>query len=128
MASLPKDDVLDNAVWHALRTRQAHFAEADASGRAIRFDREVAFFGAVDVIDPTTWKAQVELAGPEGYTMLFRDEVPGPPPGWEEVFRGMNKIIIDSSASGGSGVVPYLPLPEIQKRSRPSTPAGGGGQ
>jgi membrane protease subunit HflK len=37
----------------------------------------------------------------------------------EEVFRGMNKIIIDSSASGGSGVVPYLPLPEIRPRSEP---------
>jgi membrane protease subunit HflK len=36
----------------------------------------------------------------------------------EEVFRGMNKIIIDSSASGASGVVPYLPLPEIRTRSR----------
>ncbi len=36
----------------------------------------------------------------------------------EEVFRGMNKIIIDSNASGASGVVPYLPLPEIRIRSR----------
>ncbi|MEE9300428.1 MAG: hypothetical protein V3V17_04810, partial [Alphaproteobacteria bacterium] len=36
----------------------------------------------------------------------------------EEVFRGMTKIIIDSSASGGSGVVPYLPLPEIRTRSQ----------
>ena len=34
----------------------------------------------------------------------------------EEVFRDMNKVIIDYSAKGGSGVVPYLPLPEIQKR------------
>ena len=46
----------------------------------------------------------------------------------EEVFRGMNKIIIDSSASGGSGVVPYLPLPEIQKRSQSSGQTGGTGQ
>jgi ribosomal protein S18 acetylase RimI-like enzyme len=83
-----KDDVLDNAVWHALRTRQAHFAESDASGRVIRFDREVAIFGAVDAIDPASWEAQAELAGPEGYTMFFRDEVPTPPSGWEEVFRG----------------------------------------
>ena len=37
---------------------------------------------------------------------------------FEEVFRDMNKVIIDSSASGASGVVPYLPLPEIQKRVR----------
>ena len=39
----------------------------------------------------------------------------------EEVFSGMTKIIIDSSAKGGPGVVPYLPLPEIQKRQRQST-------
>jgi len=34
----------------------------------------------------------------------------------ESVMRDMNKVIIDSSGEGG-GVVPYLPLPEIQKRS-----------
>ena len=89
MACLSKDDLLDNVVWHALRTRQAHFAESDSSGRALRFDREVAIFGAVDEIDPDSWEAQAELAGPdEGYTLFFRDEVPPPPPGWEEVFRG----------------------------------------
>mgnify|MGYP001227612267 FL=1 len=32
----------------------------------------------------------------------------------EEVLKNANKIIIDESA--GTGVVPYLPLPEIQKR------------
>jgi membrane protease subunit HflK len=33
------------------------------------------------------------------------------------VFGDANKIIIDKSA-GGSGVVPYLPLPEIQRRAQ----------
>ena len=33
----------------------------------------------------------------------------------EGVLSGMNKIIIDSKQ--GQGVVPYLPLPELQKRS-----------
>ncbi len=33
----------------------------------------------------------------------------------EEVLGGIDKIIIDS-AQGGSGVVPYLPLPELQRR------------
>ena len=33
----------------------------------------------------------------------------------EGVLKGMDKIIIDSRGST-SGVVPYLPLPEIQKR------------
>ncbi|MDP6874509.1 MAG: FtsH protease activity modulator HflK [Alphaproteobacteria bacterium] len=33
----------------------------------------------------------------------------------EEILAGMNKVVIDSK-EGQSGVVPYLPLPEIQKR------------
>jgi membrane protease subunit HflK len=34
----------------------------------------------------------------------------------EEVLRGMTKILIDGK--GGQGVVPYLPLPELQKKGR----------
>jgi hypothetical protein len=29
----------------------------------------------------------------------------------------MNKVVIDSSATG-AGVVPYLPLPELERRAR----------
>lgn len=38
----------------------------------------------------------------------------------EEIFSNVNKVIIDSGVgeAGGSGVVPYLPLPEIKKRQR----------
>jgi len=35
----------------------------------------------------------------------------------EDVLRGMNKVVIDQ-AGGGSGVVPYLPLPELERRAR----------
>ena len=35
----------------------------------------------------------------------------------EKILGGMNKILIDSSA-GGQGVVPYLPLPELNKRQQ----------
>jgi membrane protease subunit HflK len=35
----------------------------------------------------------------------------------EEVLRGMNKVVIDQAANG-SGVVPYLPLPELERRAR----------
>jgi membrane protease subunit HflK len=41
----------------------------------------------------------------------------------EEVLRGVNKVLIDKS---GGGVVPYLPLPEIQKRSGPAAAAAPG--
>ncbi len=46
----------------------------------------------------------------------------------EEVYSNTNKVIIEpSQGGGGTGVVPYLPLPEIRKQSRAnSTPAAGG--
>jgi membrane protease subunit HflK len=36
----------------------------------------------------------------------------------EHIFSGMNKVIIDNT--GGAGVIPYLPLPEVQKRVKES--------
>jgi membrane protease subunit HflK len=47
----------------------------------------------------------------------------------EEVLRNVNKVIIDNE-QGGNSVVPYLPLPEIQKRieqatTRPTAQQGG---
>ncbi len=34
----------------------------------------------------------------------------------EGVLKGSNKVIVDRQGSG-QGVVPYLPLPELQKRT-----------
>jgi len=36
----------------------------------------------------------------------------------EKVFGSMNKIIVDSNSVGGQGVVPYLPLNEINKKGQ----------
>ena len=35
----------------------------------------------------------------------------------EQVLRSAQKVLMDRGADGGSGVVPYLPLPEIAKRA-----------
>jgi len=35
----------------------------------------------------------------------------------QEVLGNSEKVIIDQGAGGGSGVIPYLPLPELKKRS-----------
>jgi len=46
----------------------------------------------------------------------------------QEVLSKSEKIIIDEK-SGGSGVVPYLALPELRKRATtPPAPAAGAGQ
>jgi membrane protease subunit HflK len=42
----------------------------------------------------------------------------------EDVLRNMNKVLIDQSAEG-SGVVPYLPLPELERRARERAAADG---
>ncbi|MGI9449738.1 MAG: FtsH protease activity modulator HflK [Geminicoccaceae bacterium] len=35
-----------------------------------------------------------------------------------KVLGNMNKVLIDGSASGAGGVVPYLPLPELERRAK----------
>ncbi len=42
----------------------------------------------------------------------------------ERVMGGTDKIILDSK--GGQGVVPYLPLDQLQRRTTPTAPATGG--
>ena len=44
----------------------------------------------------------------------------------EQILRGTNKIVIDQGAAS-SGVIPYLPLPELQRRppAGPTPPASG---
>jgi membrane protease subunit HflK len=45
------------------------------------------------------------------------------------VFGGADKIIMDSSAGNGAGIVPYLPLPDLRNRApttaTPTTQSGG---
>ena len=44
----------------------------------------------------------------------------------EEVLRNSNKVIIDKSAEGGTGVLPYLPLPALGGGNPPgNAPAQG---
>ena len=40
----------------------------------------------------------------------------------ENVLKGTNKVIIDGQP-GGQGVVPYLPLPDLERRARATTDA-----
>ncbi len=45
----------------------------------------------------------------------------------ERVLGGADKLVLDQGASGsGSGVVPYLPLNEIGRRTPPAAPQQGG--
>jgi modulator of FtsH protease HflK len=43
----------------------------------------------------------------------------------EEILKNSNKVIIDRAAEGGTGVLPYLPLPALGSHGTASTPSGG---
>ena len=84
--------LLDNIVWHALRGPLAHLAERSphedpAEPTALRFDPEVAVFGAVDRLDAAGWAALARLVGPGGSFAFFRPDVGPTPAGWEEHTR-----------------------------------------
>jgi membrane protease subunit HflK len=46
----------------------------------------------------------------------------------EEVLKNSNKVIIDKSAEGRSGVLPYLPLPALGSGGKPGAAGAGGTQ
>src|SRR5205807_3381050 len=43
----------------------------------------------------------------------------------EEILKNSNKVIIDKTAEGGNGVLPYLPLPALGTGTANSSPPGG---
>jgi membrane protease subunit HflK len=44
----------------------------------------------------------------------------------EEILKNSNKVIIDKSAEGGNGVLPYLPLPSLGTGTANVSPPPGG--
>ncbi len=106
--------MLDNAVWHALCTRQE--AVAEGTGRARRYQAALSVFGAVDTLDDGGWAALGELVGPGGGTVLFRRDVPPLPPGWRAALRGIgNQFVawdlpdIDGALDGTPAIVDLGP-------------------
>ncbi|HEX5586241.1 MAG TPA: GNAT family N-acetyltransferase [Acidimicrobiia bacterium] len=78
--------LLDNAVWHALTTAHATFAEG--AGRSRRYPADVSVFGAVDGFDAESWIDLATVTGPAGHVTLFRDAIPPPPDGWSVTLDG----------------------------------------
>lgn len=83
---LSSSSPLDNAVWVALTVAHEHFAEAHGSAR--RYRPDVAPFGGVDEFTPQTWDDLAHLCPAGNPVVLFRPEIPDPPPGWTMTHRG----------------------------------------
>ena len=83
---------LDNAVWYALTTHHARFAEV--VGTARRYRPDVSVFGAVEHFDDDAWRDLAALAGPGRPAVLFRPSLPEPPPGWTRLGGGVGHQMV----------------------------------
>jgi membrane protease subunit HflK len=102
-----RNDIIPRARGDAVRIRQeaeAYKAEivARATGDANRFDEVYKAFKTAQ--DVTMQRLYLE-------TM-------------EEVLRNSHKVIIDKSAEGNNGVMPYLPLPSLPGFNQPAPTPG----
>ena len=88
------DEVLDNAVWHALTTHHAELAEVVGSAR--RYPPAVSSFTAVDELDADAWASLAKFGAS---VVLFRDEIPVPPEGWKETGTGAgHQMVLETLA------------------------------
>ena len=76
--------LLDNPIWSALTTAQAHFAEGDALAR--RYRPDVSPFGALGENSPEAFEALEHVVGADTVVLQFLDQ-PAVPRPWQIVLE-----------------------------------------
>lgn len=99
---------LDNVIWQALTTRQAHFAERSANAR--RFVREVSPLSGFEEPSDQNYAALAALVTDGATTAVFLDEPFTQRPGWEFVVGApLVQMVCDKptpfAASNGHAIV-----------------------
>lgn len=82
---------LDHAIWHALTSVHASFAQGD--GLAKRYPIEMSPLAAVRVQSREAYNALGELLGENDAAVLFLDEPPRPPEGWRLTASLMEQMV-----------------------------------
>ena len=126
----PPSEVIDafNDVQRARQDKQRLRNEADAYANAVVPQARGLSEQKIQAAEAYKERAIKEAEGEAGQFLKIYDSYVVAPEVTQrriyletlgEVLANSNKIIIDTAAQGrGPGVVPYLPLPEIQKRAR----------
>jgi GNAT superfamily N-acetyltransferase len=70
-------EVLDNPIWHALSSANAHFAEGD--GLAKRYQTDIGPLSGMKDTSPKAYQSLAQLLGPDDISVLFLTELPTPP-------------------------------------------------
>lgn len=86
--------LLDNPIWHALRTEHAALAEGGELAR--RYPAYIGPLSGIPQGSAECYEALRPLAGPEGVVVLFSVDPPTPTAGWELVRGGqLHQMIAD---------------------------------
>ena len=102
-------DALENVIWQALTTRQAHFAES--WGRARRFLPEVTALCAFEKPDDDGYASLARLAGVGGTAAIFLGHSFVPRPGWEYV--GGARLLQMVCENGSAPSAPKAQTPQM---------------
>lgn len=109
---------LENVIWQALTTRQAHFAESCDVAR--RFVRDVTSLCAFPHPNEEGYDALACLAGPEGTAAVFLNDPYEPRPGWE--YSAGAELTQMISENGHSASVPARSGVEILQLGTKDSP------
>jgi len=103
---------LDNVIWKALTTNQAHFAEI--SDLARRFSPEISLLGAIEQPIAKAYDSLARLIGtkPVG---LFLEEPPQVPAGWSVESAAPKDFAYPATPRS----VQYAPIPTILDAAMP---------
>jgi ribosomal protein S18 acetylase RimI-like enzyme len=114
---------LDNVIWQALTTRQAHFAES--VDRARRFVREVSPLAAFQQEGSEGYTSLAELLGAGGTIGLFLDRPYEPQKGWKYIAGApLLQMVCEngSTVSGGINPISVNRIPEITELGPQDSP------
>jgi ribosomal protein S18 acetylase RimI-like enzyme len=109
---------LDNVIWQALTTRQAHFAESFDQAR--RFVREVTSLTAFAEPSPKGYASVAGLVGEGGTAALFLDGPYEPRPGWDLVGGAPLRQMV--CENGNAPLDPSTRALEIVRLGPPDSP------
>ena len=102
---MPEAHLLDNPIWHSLRTGHTQIAIGD--GLARRYPADIGPLSGISDQSPEAYEALRTLAGPNGTLALFLEDPPRDRPGWTLVRSGAMIQMIFS----GVGVPTAMPPP-----------------
>jgi predicted GNAT family acetyltransferase len=105
-------DPLENVIWQALTTRQAHFAESCGSAR--RFLREVTALCAFEKPDDHGYASLARLAGVGGTAAVFLDHPYLRRSGWEYVTGApLLKMVCENGGAASAQKAQYRQVVEL---------------